>query len=54
VSCLSGLRPGGGVTAEQALTWNVGTSGRDAKGAAQVAVPQAPEYRGVSQGRTTP
>ena len=54
MSCLSGIRPGGGVTAEQALTWNVGTWRRDAKGAAQVAAPQAPEYRCVSQGRTTP
>src|SRR5262244_1564129 len=23
--CLSGIRPGGGVTADQALTWNVGS-----------------------------
>src|SRR5215475_6159880 len=52
--CLSGLRPGGGVTAEQALTWNVGTWRRDAKGEAQGATPQAPEYRRASQGRTTP
>jgi len=54
VSCLSGIRPGGGVTADQALTWNVGTWRRDAKGEGQVVAPQGPEYQRASQGRTTP
>jgi len=41
------------VTVRQALAWNMGTWGLDAKGEGQVAAPQAPEYRGETQGRTT-
>jgi hypothetical protein len=42
------------VTVRQALAWNVGTSGFDAKGEGQVVVPRGREYRYEAQGRTTP
>ena len=52
--CLSDIRPEGGVTAGQALAWNVGTWRRDAKGEGQVVAPRAREYQCEPQGRTTP
>jgi hypothetical protein len=49
---LGGDRHGGGVNVTRASAWNVGTWRLDVKGARQVVVPQASEYRGGAQGRT--